>query len=276
VSAVGVCAAVGIGVYFGASTHSQSAASSASARTQSATPEAALAASHAENERLKAELARLRSSATAEMSASATPAAAAQQARLAAALARLRVLMELRQNQLAKPEMAELVASGAKLTPAFADLFALTNDEQETLQRSIDEARERLAALERENATVSRDATGKVMVAVKPFPAAGGAIYDATFKTFADTLGSERFGAFAALGAEQIERALGRFGLPERRIIFSRNPVPNGNTRYTMSEDYRLMKENGRYSTDFETLQEMRTQAGTIADLLPPDFTAER
>jgi hypothetical protein len=187
-------------------------------------------------------------------------------------LERLRVLTELQKNQLVSSEIAAFTTSEAKLTPAFADLFALTPTEQEALQRSIDTARDRLAELERENSTVSRTANGDVMIEVKPFPAAGGAVYDAVMKTFAETLNPERFSAFATLGAEQVEKALGRFGLPERKLVFSRKAGGSGDVSYTLRENYSTPREHSQYSSDFKTFEEMRAQTGTITHLLPADF----
>jgi RNA polymerase sigma factor (sigma-70 family) len=53
-----------------------------------------------------------------------------------------------------------------RLQPEFVELFGLTEGEQQQVQRTIDEARAELAVLERENATITREADGRVVIAL--------------------------------------------------------------------------------------------------------------
>jgi hypothetical protein len=166
----------------------------------------------------------------------------------------------------------DFVDSGTRLTPAFSELFAVTSAEQETLQRSLDTSREMLAELERANATVSPQPNGDVVVTVKAFPESGGQLYDALLKTFAETLGPERYSAFLALGMEQVEKSLGRFGAPQRTITFSRTTAGDNSVHYSMRENLRLPKENGNYTSDFKNFDALAQQAGSIVKLLPAGF----
>ena len=189
------------------------------------------------------------------------------------AIQRLRVLMDLQRSELAKTEIAPFVNAQFKLTPAFAELFALTTAEREALQKTIDATRERLADLERQNAIVRRSPGGDVLITVNAFPDTGGAAYDAFIASFAETLGPDRHGAFMVLGAEQVEKALGRFGVPQRQLTFSRRMSSEGDMGFSLHEEFQLLKENSRYSSDFKSFAEMSEQIGTVVRLLPPDFT---
>ncbi len=189
------------------------------------------------------------------------------------AIQRLRVLMDLQRSELAKTEIAPFVNAQFKLTPAFAELFALTTAEREALQKTIDATRERLADLERQNAIVRRAPGGDVLITVNAFPDTGGAAYDAFIASFAETLGPDRHGAFMVLGAEQVEKALGRFGVPQRQLTFSRRMSSEGDMGFSLHEEFQLLKENSRYSSDFKSFAEMSEQIGTVVRLLPSDFT---
>src|SRR5687768_14360976 len=115
-----------------------------------------------------------------------------------------RALANLKTQKIAQSRLTVVSRSG-QLNDTFVRLFNLAPSERESLQLAINHATEKLAAFEAVNATVSRDEKGIVIIAVKPFPSAGGGVYDELMKTFSGTLGQERYGAFVALGAEQVE-----------------------------------------------------------------------
>lgn len=266
----GAAAAVAVGVYFGA--HRQNHAS------QSVAPAASLLRPdepllREENRRLRSELARLSAEHTALVTTQGDRPHQTEARRNA--LDRLRILTDLQRRKLAKSEM-DFVDSGTQLTPAFSELFAVTPAEQEALQRSLDTSRETLGELERANATVSPQPNGDVIVTVKAFPEAGGQLYDALLRTFAETLGPERYSAFLALGIEQVEKSLGRFGAPQRTITFSRMTTDDNSVHYSMREVSRLPKENGNYSSDFKNFDDLAQQAGSIVKLLPSGFAPRK
>jgi RNA polymerase sigma factor (sigma-70 family) len=267
---VGVVAAVGLGVYLGVKSQIQVSA---------ALPLALTAGTNDNDAGMRAEISHLRlelSRVASERSALSTSRAKPSNALNASVnpLEPLRVLTNLQQRKLAKSEV-DFINSDARFTPAFAELFALTPMEQEVLQRSVDTARDRLAELERANATVSRATNGDVLVAVKAFPEAGGDVYDRMLQTFAETLGPERNNAFFTLGLEELEKTLGRFGTPQRTIKFSRTDATDGSVRYAMQEHLKLPKENGNYTSDFASFAELTRQAGAIVKLLPADFVKQ-
>jgi RNA polymerase sigma factor (sigma-70 family) len=262
VSLVGFAVAVGVGAYIGAYIQSN--------RFD--------ADSHAEavhlretNEHLRNKLAAMEAAAaTMTPNRAATPAVSAPAE--SSASDRLRVLVELQKRRLVNPAIGFVAPSGT-LTPAFVELFGLTPTEQKRLQQIVDDARERLAELERKNANTSRMPNGDVVIHVNAFPETGGAVYDSLVNSFAETLGPDRHEAFLTLGVEQVEKALGRFGTPQRAITLSRQPSsPDGEPRYAISEQYKLPTETGNFTSDAIEFEQLKERVGTITRLLPSDF----
>ncbi len=266
VGTAGAVAALAVGVYLGTQRPGRNGETVATSSARAAgSSDAAL---REENRRLRDDVARL-SAERPTLPATRGGATPGTEERRSA-LDRLRVLTDLQQRKLAKSEMD--FVTGGKLTPAFGELFATTPAEQETLQRELDVARDTLAELERANAIVSPQPNGDVIVAVKAFPETGGQLYDALLKTFAETLGPERYNAFLALGVEQVEKSLGRFGAPQRTITFSRTVAADNSVSYAMHESLKLPRENGNYTSDFKSFADLAQQAGPIVKLLPPTF----
>jgi RNA polymerase sigma factor (sigma-70 family) len=189
----------------------------------------------------------------------------------------LRTLLDLERRKLAKSDVT-LVSGGAQLTPQFIELFALTPDNQSALQQGLDAARQRMRELYRENLSTTLSPSGnEVTLELKSFPEAGGAVYDTLLKTFAATLGPERYNAFLALGAEQAEKELGRFGTAYATITVSRETATDGEVRYRIrSRQSETPENNSNYLSDRLTLERFRREAGEFAELLPPDFLPNR
>ncbi|MES2695717.1 MAG: sigma-70 family RNA polymerase sigma factor [Verrucomicrobiota bacterium] len=188
----------------------------------------------------------------------------------------LRVLLDLQRRKLATPGV-QLVEDGAKITDEFVELFALTPAEQETLRQSLGGARARLASLEREHTTVGRQPNGDAMIEIRAYPEQGGAVYDAMMRTFAETLGPERYTAFLALGAEQTEKALGRFGTAQSLVTVSREVLPDGEVRYRIRQRAQSTPEdNSNYLSDRLTPERFVHEAGSWLELLPADFAPRR
>lgn len=150
--------------------------------------------------------------------------------------------------------------------------FRSTSTEQAAVQRAVDRAKERLAEYERANSTVDRKADGTVTVVTKPFPDAGGAVFDELMNSMGAVLGSERNAVFRAFGQEQVETEFVRFGAVQRTITFSANSA-NPSRPYSLHG----VQTTGPNSTstrafDFSTLEALQRQAGTVARLLPDDF----
>lgn len=185
----------------------------------------------------------------------------------------LQMLAELQKRGLVRPGMTFVNPNG-KLNSAFVELFALEPSEQAALQQSVDGARERLFEFERANATVARNDKGDLVISVSPFAAEGGVVYDALMKSFADTLGPERNAAYVALGASQVERALGQLGAAQRTVTFSLDPAVEGGAkaRVLVKMDYKSSNGSGGSSSTFSSMEEAREYAGTVGRLVPPDF----
>ncbi len=199
-------------------------------------------------------------------------AVATRAARYASALDELRVLLDLHRRKLVTPEL-KLVDDSAAITAQFTELFALTPSEQTALQRSLDDTRARLAALARENTTVSRVPNGDVVIVVKPFPETGGAVYDAMLKTFGEILGPDRQQAFVALGVEQSENLLGHFGVSHATMAISRETGASGEARYRLKSHSNVTPEdNANYISDWMTFERLTKELGPYAALLPADF----
>jgi len=179
-------------------------------------------------------------------------------------------LIEVRRRKLANLEF-EFFGDEAKLEPAFVELFEVSPSERAALEAAVDGARRKLDALLLENTKVSRTPKGDVAIAIRPFPAAGGAVYDAMLRTFADTLGSERYTAFLALGAEQAEKKLGRFGTAERTIQLSRESG-DGDVRYRINDRSRWSERDNSNYSDYLTPERLAREMGPLVQVLPADF----
>jgi hypothetical protein len=188
----------------------------------------------------------------------------------------LRVLADLQQRKLVRPALTIFDLKGS-LDESFVSLFGLTPVEQKRLQQSIDEVREKLTALERLNATVSRDDRGDITVAIQPFPIEGAGLYDEMMHTFADVLGPERNDAFLKIGAEHVEVSLGRFGTAERNYTFSYDPTEPSGQPYFLLDKVIQKNSKGRISghtdtTRFQSFEDLAVRVGPIVSLLPADY----
>lgn len=259
-------AALGLGAFLGVQLQAPPTSAAANARATIGTDDSALEVLRSENIRLKAELAR-----GAERR-SATPAVATGTP-LLSAVDQLRVLADLSKRRLLHPVLTIFKhREPGAFSPAFVELFAITEAEPHALQRVVDRSRERLAGLERDNASVERAANGDAVVTIRPFAQAGGAVYDELFKSFAATLGPERQNAFLVLGAKDMEKSLGWLGAAERTLTFSQVATPGGDTQFKAQAHHKLPTESGSQGASFKTFEEMAAWAGTAAQLLPKDF----
>lgn len=191
-------------------------------------------------------------------------------------LQELAVLADMQQRKLLKPVLTILDRKG-KLDSSFADLFALNADEQDRLQRAVDTVRQKLADLERANATVTRDDRGNIVVAIPPFPTDGGKVYDEMMRAFAEVLGPERNDAYRTLAAEQLENSLGRFGAAERTYTFGYDLSERPGQPYTFQDRVMQYTANGGRSgftnnTRFQSFDELAARVGPVVSILPADY----
>jgi hypothetical protein len=182
-----------------------------------------------------------------------------------------RALANMKAQNIAQPRVT-VVSRNGQLNDTFVALFDLEPSDRESLQLAINRSTEKLAALEAQNATVSRDEKGIVTIAVKAFPGPGGVVYDELMKSFYDTLGQERYGAFLALGALQVEVALAMFGAQDRILRVSFDPQRE-RIPYVVKDEYRIGPRIGHADTStFQHREEIPARIGTLARLLPPDL----
>ena len=264
--AAGLLATLGLGVFIGVLFRSSPDFTETKPAVIGDKGVAALEALRSENLRLKAELAR-----RVERLPDVSPKIAGSAP--FSPIDQLRVMADLSKRQLLSPVINTFnFREAGVLSAAFVELFALTPPERATLQAAVDRARERVASLEMENATVGRAANGDVSINIRPFPQAGGAVYDELIKQFAEKLGPDRQSAFLVLAASQMEKSLGGLGTSERNLTFSRSNDPGRERPFTARESQRITGGTSTRSADFKTFEDMEAWAGTTARLLPKDF----
>ena len=267
VRAAGLLAVLAVGVFLGVVFRSSQDSVVTTTRAADGASAAADESLRAEITRLKAELAH-RAAPT-----QGTPSNVAGTAALSP-VEQLLVVADLSKRRLLSPMIHTFnYREAGVLSPAFIMLFALTAPEQAALQTAVDRARERGASLELENASVERATNGEVSIKIRPFPQAGGAVYDELIKTFAETLGPDRQGAFLVLAASDMEKSLGGLGTSERSLTFSRANAPGSDRPFTAKEYQSITGGTSGRSADFKTFEEMAAWAGTAARLLPKDFS---
>jgi hypothetical protein len=258
---------LGLGAFLGA--HYQPAPAALAEETRRAET-AQTAALRADNARLAAQIASLRAEQSRALASRPSDGAGSPPA--ISSLDDLMLLASLQEKKWVRSSMGFVKPNG-QLDPAFTELFKLTPVEQTVLQEAVDRAREQLHVLEQANATVTRNERGDVMVAVKPFAKAGGAVYDELMKSFAQVLGPQRNAAYLTLGSEQVEKALAGFGGWERVVTFSYNPAaPEGRPRYSVRDDRKDPSNHMVNNSDYKRIEEIVDRAGTIVRFLPPDF----
>lgn len=267
---LGALLALAAGVYVGAQWGARGAARAGD--TAPASDDSALAALREENRRLSEQIEQLRTTAQPGRSQSMVPDRTDPERGVRG---EWRALANLKRQKIAQPRLKVLGRPG-QVHDTFVALFELSPAERESLQRAVDGANERLAQLEAQNATVSRDHKGVVTIRVQPFPSAGGVVYDDLMKTFAATLGEERYSAFVALGAEQVERALANCGAQERTLRISHDPRRE-KMPYVVRDEFKMgPREHAAETSTFERRDEIPARLGTVARLLPPDFDVHK
>ena len=154
---------------------------------------------------------------------------------------RLKILEDLQKRNILNSKMTFVEATGV-LSSSFTELFSLTNEEQAALQKAVDDARKQIGALMVANATVHSNGDNNIVIDVKPLEG-GPAVGDGVMNAFAGILGPDRNSSFVALGASQVEEALGSFGAEQETLSITDNtttPAPNGEGGYTVVDTRNL------------------------------------
>jgi len=180
------------------------------------------------------------------------------------------LLAELYKQKLMTSRLS-FVDNAGTLNPAIASVFDLTPDEHATLSQAIGAAREKLETLERANATVTRQPDGNVVIEIKPFPAAGGPVYDELMASISQALGPDRNEAFMTICADQVEKALGSFGATERKVTITSQP-DSKHSRYLATDERIAPGNHSKNTSNYSNRDALLSQVGTITKLLPSDF----
>jgi len=262
--AAGAVLAVSVGAYLGDRYEARRAA-----ERNWAAENAELAALRRENQQLKGHISRPGNERDGKKSGSAPGAAGS-----AGAIDELRLLANLQKGKVLAVKVMPVAGKDRKLTDGFADLFKLSPEERTALQAALDKAQGRLAALEKANSTVTRNADGSVVIQIQPFPKEGGAAYDELMSSFAQTLGPERDAAFSSLGsAGQVEDDLGGFGAVQRTLTLSTSAAANGSgVDYQVEEEKQNGNTNMRYLNVFPNQEVLGNHLGVTMNLVPSDF----
>jgi len=268
VGAFGALAALAMGIYLGRSYENKVRAFDSTLNTESK-----MAFLLEENRRLTEQSAHVRSLESSTPKETRDADSERARATVSADNGQWRLLADLQKKKLVDSRITFVKPNG-NLNEAFASLFALTPGEQDDLQRSLQQTSEKVADLERQNATVTRDHEGNVKIAIKAFASAGGALYDDLIKSFAETLGPERNAAFLTLGADQVEKAFARFGAEDRTLGVSYDPTAHNQIgAYSLLEEIKVSSQESSTSNgEYRTLHDVVERIGTAANLLPPDF----
>jgi RNA polymerase sigma factor (sigma-70 family) len=269
--AVTALAALGIGLFVGIELPAWRAPSLTASAASDQHSMSEFETLRAENARLRRELASATSASMNSGAPAATTsnAAATKQEGQTPPLEALRVLLDLQQRRLLQPQIRMTNYGTTDLSKSFVTLFNLTDVETETLQRTVNTARDKLATLEKENAFVQEMADGSLVINMKAYPEAGGAVYDEMMKSFSTTLGAERQKAFLALASRDLERSLGYVGAADRTLTIT--PLENG-TKFDVREDHKTTTESGSSASTLDGLVKLKTWAGSAASLIPPSF----
>lgn len=264
--AVAAIALFGVGAYVGGNTAQPKLRNTSGNATSDS--QTALTELRTENAQLKALVAQLRSTEGPGTGSRKTTGISSDDP--LASQNKWRLLAELTKQGIATSNVSFIDAAGV-LNPKMTAIFDLTPDEQVALSSQISSAREKLEGLEKENATVTRQSDGKILIEVKPFPQAGAPVYDGLMDGIARTLGQERNAAFVTLCADQVEKALGSFGATERNLTVSKQSDTK-KSQYSARDEKKSPGSHHTSTSDYKNREDLLKRVGTITKLLPADF----
>ena len=179
------------------------------------------------------------------------------------ALARVNMLRDLKRRQIVAIRMP-VVYNNGNLSDGFAELFALTAGETETLKRALAAARAEISRLSLANANVTRNGDSTV-VTVGPFE--GGAdVYDRLMETFEHTLGSDRYAAMVDLHTDELPRIFSGFGAEQRTITITRD----SEDLFRIQDTRKSASGSVGRTTVFSDASELSDFYSWLGPLLPP------
>jgi hypothetical protein len=148
----------------------------------------------------------------------------------------------------------------------FAELFGLTNVEVGLVQSAIQDAVNATGVLERENASVVKQADGKIVVEVKAFPERGGQIYDRLIQDISGIVGRKKEQAFKVLSAQALEHGLGFFGAADKTATLEWNP---NSKAYALRETAVMREVSGEITSIVRTGFSGQVRPALLAKMRP-------
>ena len=123
------------------------------------------------------------------------------------------LMRTITRDKLANVNLTPFDNKTGKLSEGFADIFALSQQERDSLERAVADAHRGLALLMVKNATANT-IDGKVTLTVRPFDE-GAEVRTRLLETFANTLGPDRFEVLDAniRNGTDLNQAFGGFGV---------------------------------------------------------------
>jgi hypothetical protein len=123
------------------------------------------------------------------------------------------LMRSISRDKSASVHLAPFDFKTGKLSEGFAEIFALSVQEKDLLERAVEEAHRELALLMVRNAT-AEIVDGKVTLTVRPF-SEGAEVRTRLLETFANTLGPDRFEVLDAniRNSTDLNQAFGGFGV---------------------------------------------------------------
>jgi RNA polymerase sigma factor (sigma-70 family) len=188
-------------------------------------------------------------------------------------IAELRRLADLHSQGLVRP-VRDFVGVEGVLDAQWAEVYGLSPTDVVRLNEVLKSARRKIETLELENASVSKDPNGAVVIHVEPF-SEGAPIYDRVVSEFESVLGAERYPAFVELGLTQVEQSLRLLGVGRQtfRVIHAADTA-DPQKRWEVS--HRILRPDGtvKYSmiTDARRDGVVAHSLGALVQLLPPDL----
>lgn len=205
--------------------------SAAAARTELAGSQAKISALQEENRRLSVANAELQVKLNARAQAAASARAGAAAAK--AGPPPWELMRTISRDKSANVSLSPFDNKTGRMAENLAEIFALTAQEKDTLEKAVDETNRELGALMLQSATFNK-VDGKVDLTVQPF-AGGEEIRQRLLETLAATLGPDRFEVLNAniRSSNGMQLAFGGFGVGRIAGTIMQVPTEDGSgTRF--------------------------------------------
>ena len=159
------------------------------------------------------------------------------------------------------------------LSDAFIKLFGITPEERKTMKSAIGAAHQKILELAAQNASVTTDDQGRVVISINEFSGAD-KIYDGLVSQLLNTLGSDRSGGFVSLAEDGLRAVLNQAGHQDQMITLTHNPPsaasPQGS--YTVESAVAGKEGGGARVATYPNMAAITRRYGPLINLVPPNF----